>query len=87
MNSKKIDPLLLALAEVLRRHRRAQQLSQEELAYRAGRSMRYISLLESGRHQPTLDTLNRISGALEFPLSQLISEAEEVVAASASSVR
>jgi len=82
MNSKKIDPLLLALAHVLRQHRRAQRLSQEELAFRAGRSMRYVSLLEGGKHQPTLETLNQISRVLDIPLSRLISEAENIVAAS-----
>jgi len=77
MKLKKHDPLLSALAKVLRQHRHSQSLSQEEVAHRAGRSMRYVSLLESGKHQPTLDTLNRISGALGITLSQLIAEAEK----------
>ncbi len=80
MTEKKIDPFLTALANALRRHRHVQRLSQEELAHRAGRSMRYVSLLESGKHQPTLDTLNRISKALDLPLSQLIAEAEDAIA-------
>ncbi len=45
------DTFLLAYARVLRRHRKNMELSQEELAFRAGLSMRYISLLESGKHQ------------------------------------
>ncbi|WP_260024137.1 helix-turn-helix domain-containing protein [Ruegeria conchae] len=68
--------MVTALSIVLRRHRQARKLSQEELAHLAGRSMRYISLLESCRHQPTLDTLQRISGALDLSLSQLVLEME-----------
>lgn len=41
--------------------------------------MRYISLLENCRNQPTLDTLIRISTALGVPLSQVILEAEKEV--------
>ncbi|WP_448329138.1 helix-turn-helix domain-containing protein [Sulfitobacter sp. M13] len=77
MDSTHIDPLLSALASVLRKHRRALNISQEELAHRAGRSMRYISLLETGKHQPTLDTLRRMSSVFDVPLSQLILEAEK----------
>lgn len=38
--------------------------------------MRYVSLLERGKHQPTLDTLRRMSDVFDMPLSQLILEAE-----------
>jgi len=38
--------------------------------------MRYVSLLETGKHQPTLDTLRRMSSVFDMPLSQLILEAE-----------
>jgi len=80
MVSSHIDPLLNALAFILRKHRVARHLSQEELAHRAGRSMRYVSLRETGKHQPTLETLRRISGVFDVPLSQLIYEAEKHVA-------
>jgi transcriptional regulator with XRE-family HTH domain len=70
------DPLINALAKVLRRHRQAAGLSQEELAFRAGRSMRYISLLESCRHQPTLDTLKKLSDGLNISLGSFVTEIE-----------
>ncbi len=79
MTPERFDPLQRALADVVRRRRLAANMSQEELAHRAGRSMRYISLLENCRNQPTLDTLIRISSALGEPLSQIILEAEEAV--------
>ncbi|AML52566.1 helix-turn-helix domain-containing protein [Falsihalocynthiibacter arcticus] len=77
MVAENIDPLLESLARVVRLHRRAAGLSQEELAHNIGRSMRYISLIESRRHQPSLDTLKRLSDGLELTLSQLIIEVEE----------
>ncbi len=76
MTPKNTDPLLNALANVLRRHRLVAGLSQEELAHRAGRSMRYISLLESCKHQPSLNTLKGLSDGLGLTLSQLITEVE-----------
>ncbi|UWQ32062.1 helix-turn-helix transcriptional regulator [Leisingera sp. M527] len=79
MTHERFAPLQRALAVVVRRRRLANNMSQEELAHRAGRSMRYISLLENCRIQPTLDTLIRISTALGVPLSQVILEAEKEV--------
>lgn len=70
------DALPTAFATVLRRHRRAAGITQEGLAGDVGLSPRYISLLETSRHQPTLGTMGDIARALGLPLSQLIAEAE-----------
>lgn len=72
--------LLDAFARVLRRHRISGGLSQEELAHRAGLSMRYISLLESRKHQPTLATLNSLAQALGLSLAAFAAEIEGDVA-------
>lgn len=69
-------PFLVAYARVLRRHRKDTGLSQEELAFRAGLSMRYVSLLESGRHQPSLGTMKALADALGVSLAVMITEAE-----------
>jgi transcriptional regulator with XRE-family HTH domain len=51
--------------ELLRRHRLAAALSQEEMAARAGLSVRGISDLERGARQaPRLDTVRRLAEAL-----------------------
>ena len=71
------DPFLMAYAKVLRRHRKGMGFSQEELAFRASLSMRYVSLLESGRHQPSLGTLKALADALGTSLTVMIGEAEE----------
>ena len=51
-------------------------MSQEQLAHRAGLSMRFISLLEGSRHRPTLVTMHKIAEALDLPLSEMIRQAE-----------
>ena len=75
------DPLLAAFANVLRRRRHAARLSQEELAHRAGVSIRYVSLLESRKHQPTLATLKGLADGLGTSLGHLATEIEEDLAA------
>lgn len=70
------DPLLVAFANVLRRRRQGLGLTQEELAYRAGLSIRYVSLLESRRHVPTLATLKALGDGLGVRLGELAGEVE-----------
>ncbi|UXU80457.1 helix-turn-helix transcriptional regulator [Paracoccus sp. SMMA_5_TC] len=70
------DAFLMTYARVLRRHRKDLNLSQEELAFRAGLSMRYVSLLESGKHQPSLSTMKALADALDTNLIAMIGEAE-----------
>jgi predicted transcriptional regulator len=43
-------------------------LTQKELARLAGTSQNRIYLIESGDANPTLDTLQRLAGALDFSL-------------------
>jgi transcriptional regulator with XRE-family HTH domain len=51
-------------AEALRDARAGAGLTQAALAERTGTSQATISAYESGRKQPSLDTLNRLLGAL-----------------------
>lgn len=64
------------LAGVIRRHRQAAGLSQEELADRASLHRTYISLVERVRRNLTVDALDRIATGLEIPASRLLAEAE-----------
>ena len=68
--------ILNAFAKVLRDRRREAGLSQEELAHRAGLSMRYVSLLESRRHQPSLATLYALADSLGISLTALVQDIE-----------
>lgn len=76
MENQTDTELLTAFANVLRRERQEAGLSQEELAHRAGKSMRYVSLLESCKHQPSLATLKRLCDGLGVKLSAFVAALE-----------
>jgi len=65
-----------AVAAVLKQHREARGLSMNRLAQQAGLSQQSIAFIEDGRRKPTLDTLIRLAGVFEVPVSELIAEAE-----------
>ncbi|WP_395945552.1 helix-turn-helix domain-containing protein [Brevundimonas sp.] len=56
----------------LRRARNAADLSQEELAFRAGMKRSYVSDMERGTRNPTVRALGRIANALEIPPHTLL---------------
>jgi len=72
-----VDPaqvrLTLRFGEALRRLRRAQGLTQEELAARAELSVRHYQLLEAGESiNPELLTLVALCRALEVGIAELV---------------
>lgn len=72
MTGTSTDPLLTVFAKVLKRERQKAGLSQEELAHRAGKSMRYVSLLESRHHQPSLATLKGLCDGMGIKMSDVV---------------
>jgi transcriptional regulator with XRE-family HTH domain len=54
------------------RLRRAQGITQEQLAERSGFSQQYISGLENGRRNPTVVTLYEIAAALNVMPVELL---------------
>lgn len=66
-----------ALAEAIRAARRAQRLSQEKLAARAGIHRTYMSAIERGKANVSLEVASRLAGALGVRLSELVRRAEE----------
>jgi len=61
----------------LKQERLALGLSQEKFAEKVGLSMRSISLLETGKQQPTLSTINNIAKALNIKPSELLALIEQ----------
>lgn len=61
---------------ILRDLRRQKRLSQAELANLSDLDRTFISLLERGVRQPTLETLFRIASALEVKPSEIIKKLE-----------
>jgi transcriptional regulator with XRE-family HTH domain len=60
------------LGRRLRVSRRRLGLTQEALSVRTGLSKSFLSQVESGRANPTLDSLYRLAEAVETPLSVLL---------------
>jgi transcriptional regulator with XRE-family HTH domain len=59
-------------AENLLSLRQRRRMSQEELASRAAVHRSQISLMESGKRLPRLDTLIKLAGALEVEVPRLV---------------
>lgn len=66
----------LIFGEVLRRHRSAKNISQEELAFLAGVDRTFVSRLERGIRQPTITTMIGIGQALGISAADLVRETE-----------
>jgi transcriptional regulator with XRE-family HTH domain len=62
------------LARNLRRLRRAQKMTQEQLANAAGLRQALISELESGKLDVRIDTLSRLAIALDSSMAELFDE-------------
>ncbi|MGB6399645.1 MAG: helix-turn-helix transcriptional regulator [Bradyrhizobium sp.] len=62
------------LARNLRRLRRAQKMTQEQLANAAGLRQALVSELESGKLDVRVDTLSRLATALDSSMADLFDE-------------
>jgi transcriptional regulator with XRE-family HTH domain len=65
-------PAVVILGTNLREARLRARLSQVELAQRATLAQQVISLIEAGRANPTVQTLQRLADALGYPLADLL---------------
>ena len=70
--------LAKSLGPAIRRHRELIRLSQEELAARAGLDRTYVSGVERGRRNPTVDVLQRLANALGADLDVIFAIAREI---------
>ena len=61
----------VALGVRVRELREALTLSQEAFAHKAGLDRTYVSGVERGRRNPTLDVLSRLADALEVEVRDL----------------
>jgi len=62
------------MGQRVRQRRDELGLTLRETAFRAGLSVPYIANLEKARGNPTLDTLVRLSDALELALDDLLGD-------------
>jgi transcriptional regulator with XRE-family HTH domain len=73
-----VRQLKLNLAQAVRVSRRARGVSQEKLATAAGIHRTYMSAIERGKVNVSLDVADRLAGAMGIRLSDLVRLAEEV---------
>lgn len=60
------DEIAVIAGRVIRKARKALPLTQEQLAERAGCSAVYVSNIETGLYQPSLEMILTLEGALEL---------------------
>ncbi|MCA9177982.1 MAG: helix-turn-helix transcriptional regulator [Planctomycetales bacterium] len=65
------------LGEEIRRARLKAGLTQEELAFEAGCSRNYVSLLELNQKSPTVDMLLSLCHAMRVSAAELIAAVEK----------
>ena len=65
-----------SFGQVLRQIRQEQGLSQEELGLESGYHRTYISLLERGKKNPSLQTIFQLATALKVEPSEIISHVQ-----------
>ncbi len=82
MSGARLENIPLAFGRVLRRHRRARGLSQEQLSLESGVQRNFISLIELGQNQPTISTVLKLADALGISGSLLVHETEAEIKAS-----
>ena len=63
------------IGETIRNYRLQKGMSQGDIEKRTGLLRCYLSRVENGHTVPSLDTLSKIAGAMELPLSHFFSEA------------
>jgi transcriptional regulator with XRE-family HTH domain len=64
----------MKIGTTIRSHRLQRGLSQGDIEKRTGLLRCYLSRVENGHTVPSLDTLSKIAGALELPISQFFSD-------------
>jgi transcriptional regulator with XRE-family HTH domain len=72
------EPAPINIGITIRAFRLQKGMSQGDIEKRTGLLRCYLSRVENGHTVPSLETLQKIAGALDLPLSQFFSE-EEVV--------
>ncbi len=68
-----------AFGRALRQRRTDAGLTQEQLALEAGLGRVFVSWLETGKKQPTFQTMLKLAGALGCRAGDIVLEAEALI--------
>src|ERR1700693_6113638 len=67
--------LKILLGMAIKTKRTSMRISQEELAHRADLHRTYVSDLERGARNPSMDTIEKLAGAFQLSVSTLLEQA------------
>lgn len=79
MSDMQLDPIVVG--SVIARFRAEKGLTQEVLSGLSDIGRTHLSAIERGERKPTLETLYRISCALDIPMSRIVVAIEAELAA------
>lgn len=74
MNNMYLDPTVVG--EAIAYYRKSKRMSQEVLSGLADIGRTHLSAIERGERKPTLETLYKISCALDVKMSDIVKEIE-----------
>lgn len=77
MSSAQLDPVLVG--QVIARLRREKGLTQEVLSGLADIGRTHLSAIENGQRKPTLETIYRLSCALNLTMASVVSAIEKEI--------
>lgn len=77
LSSRRIQAVCTQVAAILRSERERQSLSMSAVAEKAGLSQQMVSYVERNMRGPTLETLLRLSAALDVDLVDLLRQAQQ----------
>lgn len=77
MSEQQLDPILVG--RVIARFRRSRGVSQEVLSGLADIGRTHLSAIERGERKPTLETLYRLSTALEITMTTIVAAIESEI--------
>ena len=75
VSDMQLDPVLVG--DVIAQYRRKKGITQEVLSGLSNIGRTHLSAIERGTRKPTLETLYRISNALDVPMSRIVLSIEE----------
>ena len=74
MPAKATVPAAMNIGTTIRGYRLQKAMSQGDIEKRTGLLRCYLSRVENGHTVPSLDTLQKIAGALDIPMSQFFAD-------------
>jgi transcriptional regulator with XRE-family HTH domain len=67
----------MSLGEIIKKTRKSKRLTQGAVAKKCDITIGYLSEIETNKKTPSVDTLKKIAGTLEYPVSHFLGEVDD----------